>query len=78
MLKLIGTKIKSKKQKNEMGSFHTSKQFHNLGEIDLNKNYRAIDLINLLRAKTLSGKPAAYYYNVGGEKIYLRLYPSYE
>ena len=70
-------KIMSIKQNKETGSFHTSKQFHELSEIDLNKSYKASDLINLLRAKTFLGKPAAYYVNKGN-KIYLRLHPSYE
>lgn len=65
------------KQKKEKGTFHTSKEFENLGEINLYKNYRAIDLINLLKAKTFSGKPAAYYLE-NGKKIYLRIHPSYE
>jgi len=70
-------KITSMKQEKKKGSFHTSKQFKKLGEIDLNKNYKAADLINLLRAKTFTGKPAAFYIQEG-KKIYLRLYPSYE
>jgi len=65
------------KQKKKKGTFHTSKQFQELGEIDLYENFRAVDLINLLRAKTFSGKPAAYYVKEG-KKIYLRIHPSYE
>ena len=70
-------KIIPKKQQKNKGSFHTSKQFQELGEIDLDMKYKAVDLINLLRAKTFSDKPGAYYIK-GGKKIYLRIYPSYE
>jgi len=75
--KIKSDNIKSVKQVKEEGTFHLSKDFKTLSEIDLNKNYKAQDLINLLRAKTFSNKPSAYY-KKNGKKIYLRLRPSYE
>lgn len=75
--KIKSNEINRIKQKNKNGSFHTSKDFEKLGKIDLNKKYLASDLINLLRAKTFSGKPSAYYLK-DGKKIFLRINPSYE
>ena len=75
--KIRKNNIIPKKQLKGQGSFHTSKQFRELGEIDLNKKYKAIDLINLLRSKTFTDKPAAFYIK-DGKRIFLRLYSSYE
>lgn len=75
--KIKSNNIKSINQVKEDGTFHLSKEFKTLSEIDLNKNYKAKDLINLLRAKTFANKPSAYY-KKNGKKIYLRLSPSYE
>jgi len=39
------------------GSFHTAKELETASRIDLEKSYRARDLLNLLRARTFPGYP---------------------
>ena len=52
-IRLKKNKIQPIKQNNNLKTFHLSKDFKKLGYINLNKKYKAKDLINLLRAKTL-------------------------
>ena len=40
------------------GSFHMTKELETASRIDLDKSYRARDLLNLLRARTFPGYPA--------------------
>ena len=40
------------------GSFHMAKELEIASQIDLDKSYRARDLLNLLRARTFPGHPA--------------------
>lgn len=65
------------KQELSNGTFHLSKDLKKLDEIKLNKNYKALDLINILRARTFKPYPSAWF-NYQGKKIYLRVYLEYE
>jgi methionyl-tRNA formyltransferase len=55
-----------------VGSFHRMRDVEKIDEIDLQKTYRAEDLINLIRARTFAPYPGAYFVHAG-RKIYLRL-----
>ncbi len=61
--KIKKNKIKPIKQNNKIKTFHLSKNFRNLGLIDLNKKYRAIEIINILRAKTFKNFESAYFFD---------------
>ena len=54
------------------GSVHRARDVEKIDEIDLQKSYRAEDLINVIRARTFAPYPGAYFVH-GGRKIYLRL-----
>jgi methionyl-tRNA formyltransferase len=54
------------------GSSHRARDVRGIDEIDLQKSYRAEDLINILRARTFPPHPGAYFVHAG-RKIYLRL-----
>jgi methionyl-tRNA formyltransferase len=54
------------------GSCHRRSDVKRIDEIDLNKSYRAGDLINILRARTFAPHAGAYFINQG-RRIYLRL-----
>ena len=56
---------------------HSIKEVHALDEINLEKQYKARDLINLLRARSFGNRGFAYY-ELDGEKIYLNLRLSYQ
>ncbi|CAN5530916.1 formyltransferase family protein [soil metagenome] len=49
------------KQDLSKGSFHYFKDMESAAKIDLEKNYKAKDILNLLRAKTFPPHPAAWF-----------------
>jgi methionyl-tRNA formyltransferase len=57
-------------QMKDEGSFHYRKDFKKLDEIELNKKYSALELINLLRARTFEPYPSAFFFH-NGKKIYV-------
>tara|TARA_B110000003_G_scaffold276523_1_gene323559 strand:- start:5519 stop:6298 length:780 start_codon:yes stop_codon:yes gene_type:complete len=70
--KIKKNKIKPTKQNNKYKTFHLSKNFRNLGLIELNKKYKAKEIINLLRAKTFKNFESAYFFHKG-KKIEIRV-----
>ena len=65
-------KVKAKEQDGK-GSYHKYRSSNYLREIKLNKNYKARDLIDLLRAFSFAPFPGSYFYNRKGEKVYLEI-----
>lgn len=70
--KIKSGKTKRKKQQGK-GSFHLVKDLEKIDKIELHKSYKAIDLINILRARTFPPYDGAYI-DVGGKKYFLRLH----
>ncbi len=64
-------RIKRKKQR-EKGSFHRVKDLEKIDRIDLDKKYKAKDLLNIIRARSFVPYNGAYI-EIEGKKIYLRL-----
>jgi len=54
------------------GSYHRTRDVERIDAIDLDRQYRARDLIDLLRARTFPPYPGAYF-EEGGRRVYLRL-----
>jgi methionyl-tRNA formyltransferase len=52
-------------QKLDLGSFHKARELDMASCIDLDKPYKARDLLNLLRARTFSPHPAAWFTDNG-------------
>jgi methionyl-tRNA formyltransferase len=65
-------KIKAKPQRARSGCSHRSRDVEQLDLIDLNKKYRAGDLINILRARTCPPHDGAYFID-GDRRVYMRL-----
>ena len=65
--------IKPYKQDETKAIYHRKNEIDNLDYIDINKSYKARELINILRARSYGKKGFAYYENDKGEKIYLNL-----
>lgn len=59
--------ITPKKQDLNQGSFHLSKELEPASVIHLDKEYRARDLLNLIRARTFPGHPACCFSEDGIE-----------
>lgn len=59
-------------QSDRAGTFHRTSDVERIDEIDLEREYRARDLINILRARTFRPHRGAFF-RVGGRRIYLRL-----
>lgn len=53
--------IKPKKQNLKIGSYHKADELDAASRIELDRNYRARDLLNLLRARTFHGYPACWF-----------------
>jgi methionyl-tRNA formyltransferase len=64
-------------QSSEAGTYHRSRDVDAIDEIDLNRDYNARTLINILRARTFPPYKGAYY-TVGGRRVYMRLRLEYE
>jgi len=54
-------RFKANPQNHSIGSFHLSSEIESASKIDLNANYRARDLLNLLRARTFEGYPGCWF-----------------
>jgi len=54
------------------GTYHTTKDVDKIDEIYLDREYRARDLLNVIRARTFPPYKGAYYWD-GKERIYLRI-----
>lgn len=54
-------KYKRVPQETDAGSFHLSSEMNVASEIDLEKKYKARDLLNLLRARTFDGYPSCFF-----------------
>ena len=55
------------------GTFHRRSDIGLIDKIDLNKKYKARDLINILRARTFPPYHGSYFTTKSNEKVYLRL-----
>lgn len=53
--------ITSTPQDGETGSFHRASELESASKIDLDKNYLARELLNLLRARTFEGHPGCWF-----------------
>ncbi len=60
------------KQDLKSGSFHDSREIDQASQIDLERQYRARDFLNLLRARTFPGNPACWFRN-GDEEYEVRI-----
>jgi methionyl-tRNA formyltransferase len=65
-------KIRRIQQDLSLGSFHRAKELNNASRIDLDTNYKASDLLNLIRAKTFPGYPACWF-NDGKDEYEVRI-----
>jgi len=60
------------RQLNSEGTYHATKDVAAIDAIDLDKQYTARELLNILRARTFPPYPGAYF-EIDGRKVYLQL-----
>lgn len=60
--------VATKQQNDIEGSFHHSSEIHSKSKIELDEEYVARDLLNLMRARTFTGHPSCWFED--GEKQY--------
>ena len=65
-------RLEARKQTADEGSYHRASDLDRLDRIDLNRTYRARDLINLIRARTFPPYSGAWF-EEAGRRVYLRL-----
>jgi len=75
--KIVDKDIHPIPQNPQNGTYHRVHDVERIDEIDLNRTYRAQDLINVIRARTFQPYPGAYYWS-GKNKVYMRLQLLYE
>jgi methionyl-tRNA formyltransferase len=63
-------------QSREAGTYHRTQDVGSIDEIELERTYRAHDLINIIRARTFPPYKGAYF-KVNGKRIYMRLQLEY-
>ena len=61
-----------KPQDEKINTFHWGKDIEDHSEIKLDRYYKASDLINIIRARTFSGKSSSYFM-LDGKKYYVNL-----
>ncbi len=54
-------------QDSKSGSYHQSFEINEASEIKLNKNYKARDILNLIRARTFKGHPSCFFEEDGNK-----------
>lgn len=69
---IVSLNFTPKKQDNETSTFHYACEIDNATKIDLNEKYKAIDLINLIRARTFWSGPSVKI-NHNGYDYYIKL-----
>lgn len=70
--KIIKKKIQPKKINIEEGSFHLKRDLDNHSCIDLNKTYKAEDLINIMRARSFPSGSSSFFY-LDGQKYRINI-----
>jgi methionyl-tRNA formyltransferase len=71
-LDIIAGKYTRTPQNPEQGQMHYFKELDPASRIYLDRTYKAADLLNLLRARTFTGKPSCYFYD-GDQKYEVRI-----
>lgn len=69
---IVAGRLKGRSQPTTEGSWHSLRDVESVDHIDLDRHYRARDLIDILRARTFPPHPGAYILH-HGKKIHLRL-----
>jgi methionyl-tRNA formyltransferase len=60
------------RQQHEQGIFHRSEEIDNASRIEIDNNYKARDLLNILRARTFPPHPGAWFVE-NGERYEIRI-----
>jgi len=69
---IIKGEYNTKEIKNSEGTFHYKKELNLHSKIDLEKKYKAIDLINIVRARSFNGNPSSFFIHEG-KKYYINI-----
>jgi len=59
-------------QDNNLATFHLAKELDSHSEIVLDKEYKAIELLNIIRARSFRGNPSSFFY-LNGKKYYVNI-----
>jgi methionyl-tRNA formyltransferase len=70
--RICSQEIERKAQPLSAGTYHRVKDVGRIDEIDLDRTYRASDLIDIIRARTFGNYSGAYFKS-NGRKVYMRL-----
>lgn len=65
-------KLNPKRQDEAQSTFHLAKDIEQHSNIELDRKYKAIDLINIMRARSFKGRPSSYFIK-DGKKYYINI-----
>jgi len=70
---IVKQEIKKQKQQEGKSTFHLGKELDAHSRIDLNKNYKALELLNIMRARSGFDGGTASFFHLNGEKYYVNI-----
>ena len=69
---IVSQSLICQEQDEDESTFHLAKEIEKHSEIDLNKNYKAIDLLNIMRARNFPNGPSSFFY-LNDDKYYVNI-----
>ena len=69
---IVSLDFVEKEQDSRLATFHWGREIEPHSTINLDKSYRALDLLNIIRARTFQGGPSACFYK-DGKKYFVRI-----
>jgi methionyl-tRNA formyltransferase len=70
---IISNNMKPIKQNEIESTFHLKKELDKHSHIDLNKKYKAKDIINIIRARTFDDGDSSFFYDDNGDKYTIKI-----
>jgi len=70
--RIVKLDFERQKQDDSIATFHMASDIEKITRIDMQKDYRALELINIIRARTFNNGPSAYF-TLDDKKYYLRI-----
>ena len=69
---IIAQTLKSRPQHDSVGTFHYARELDKHSEIKLEEEYRAADLINIMRARSFPSSPSSFFF-LNGKRYYVNI-----
>ena len=71
-VQMLDGHFKIQKQDEEQSTFHWGKEIKSHSKIKLDQEYKALDLLNIIRARNFPGNPSSFFH-LNGKKYYVNI-----